>query len=269
MIRGGGASSPHPFPDGRRPFPFIRRRRAAVGDYNPPVIAPARILHQLLQTDRLFGVEAVVRAPFAPAAAPAATGAVPAPAPKPAPARPAAFAAAPAAARPAPPVATPAVGAWISALEMPLVPGAPAPLAVLFISIEWGNPLVGEMRALFNRQVAAMKLAPNQAGLLRLTWTGVAEPPPEALAQAKAEAQTAAVAGSPQTVVLFGGFSLRAVAAAGTSLAAARGRWFDWMVAGQAVPTCATWHPCQLGLDRDRRAQTWEDLKAVCAKLGI
>jgi len=175
---------------------------------------------------------------------------------------------------PAAPVASPASAtpaAWQTTVEMPLAPaGAGEALAVLFVSIEWGNPLTGDIRTLFDRQVAAMKLAPGQAGLLRMAWSGADEPPPQALAQARADALAAMAKGLPRAVVLFGGFSIRALGAQlGSSLMAARGRWFELEVGGEKIPTCATWHPSQLGLDRDRRAQTWEDLKGVCGRLGM
>jgi hypothetical protein len=168
--------------------------------------------------------------------------------------------------------APPSAALWQTALEIPLAGAAPdGPLAVLFVSIEWGLAISGDTRALFDRQVAAMKLAPAQAGLLRMTWTGADEPHAVALAQAQAGAEEAAAQGRPRALVLFGGFSMRAMAGGqlGGSLVASRGRWITWEAAGLSIPAVATWHPGQLGMDRDRRAQTWEDLKSVCAKLGM
>lgn len=245
--------------------------------YNDAVISSARLLHQLMQTDRLFGVEAVPRARCPAAetvqAPPAAASRAPVPADRPMAApRPAAIASAPVSpVRPSPGTPPPAA-LWQTALEIPLGGAAPdGPLAVLFVSVEWGLALSGDTRALFDRQVAAMKLAPSQAGLLRMTWTGTDEPHTGALAQAHAGVVAAADQGRPRALVLFGGFSMRAMAGGqlGGSLVASRGRWITWEGAGRSIAAVATWHPGQLGMDRERRAQTWEDLKSVCAKLGI
>lgn len=169
------------------------------------------------------------------------------------------------------PAATPPAGAaWQIELEIPLQAGAgapPAPLALLFVSIEWGPPLAGETRALFDRQVAAMKVPPASVGLIRLAWPNAQEPAPAALAQAKDKVLATLGAHTPRAAVLFGGFSAKAMTGA-ASLTLARGRWFN--LAGQnfACPACVTWHPSQLGVDRDRRMQTWEDLQKVMAKLA-
>jgi hypothetical protein len=234
--------------------------------------SPARILHQLLETDRMIGVEAAPRARFpaaqvAPAAAarPAAVRSAPAPArPAPAasPARP-----------PLPPAssapASPGSAAWRLALEAPLgqASTATAPVEVLFVSVEWGQPLTGEIRALFDRQVAAMKVAPTAAGLLRLSWPGAAEPDAHALAEAKARILAAVSAHTPRVAVLLGGFSAKAATGA-ASLLLARGRWFNLGSPENPCAACATWHPSQLGMDRDRRAQTWDDLQKAMAKLA-
>lgn len=174
--------------------------------------------------------------------------------------------------RPAPvaPTATSSVDAtWQHEIEIPLAPGAKAavPLAVLFVSIEWGPPLTGETRTLFDRQVAAMKVPPASAGLLRLAWPGAQEPTPEALAEAKAKVLTTLGAHPARVAVLFGGFSAKALTGV-TSLTLARGRWFNLQTASTACPACVTWHPSQLGVDRDRRMQTWDDLQKVMAKLA-
>lgn len=239
----------------------------------------SRILHQLLDSDRMIGVEAAPRARYpvaaasAPASAPVRPAAAIPPRPpmaaRPAPVRPVSV---PASAHPSASAASAPDAAWQTLLEAPLgfpqpAPGALAPLAVLFVSVEWGPPLAGEIRTLFDRQVAAMKLAPAAAGLLRMAWSGGAEPDAAGLAQAKARILAAVAAHTPRVAVLFGGFSAKAACGA-ASLLLARGRWFELGAPGAPCAACATWHPAQLGVDRDRRAQTWDDLQKVMAKLA-
>ena len=241
--------------------------------YNLPVSSTQRILEQLLLTDRMIGVEAAPRARFAQPPAPEpirASAARPGPpvrmaSPAGATAPPPRIAPAPRPVPVAPPSGQPAT--WTIHAEIPLAASpAPVPLDILFIAVEWGQPFDAPVRELFNRQLGAMKVPQERAALLRLVWGGAQEPGPEALAEAKVRALECALKSGPKTVVLFGGFSIKAVCGGSGSLALSRGKWFP--IEGSIAVARASWHPSQLGVDRDRRMQAWEDLQAVMAKLA-
>ena len=253
-----------------------RRRPSKPPPYNPhPVPSTQRILEQLLLTDRMIGVEAAPRVRFAQPAPPVRG---PAPAARPGPAvrlpPPPGAGFTPSVPRgaaptprpsPVPPAAGPAA-AWKIHEEIPLIAAAPAPLDILFIAVEWGQPFDAPVRELFNRQLGAMKVPQERAALLRLACSGSEEPGAGALAEAKIRALEAVAQNNPKTAVLFGGFSIKALCGGSGSLALSRGKWFS--LEGSSCPARATWHPSQLGVDRDRRLQTWEDLQAVMAKLA-
>lgn len=152
--------------------------------------------------------------------------------------------------RPAPP-------AWSFHAE-----GAVQP-RVLFMAVEWGATIEGEVRALFDRQVAAMKLAPENIGLARAVWTGDQEPADLGPVRTRLLARIDET--KPEALVLFGGFAVRALLGGAGSLSLARGRLHR--LADR--PAVATWHPSQLGVDRQRRAEAWSDLQLVMRELGL
>ncbi|MDR3607221.1 MAG: uracil-DNA glycosylase [Oligoflexia bacterium] len=132
----------------------------------------------------------------------------------------------------------------------PIVPRQ-ASSKLVFVS----EPL-GEAEPLFDRMIQAMGLSREEVHIFYVTADQPFHPEPlEAM--------------RPPLVVTLGELATQSLLGGAIPFSTLRGRFHDYRATQNAIPVMPTFHPTYLLSNPASKRETWADLLAVAAKLGI
>jgi len=138
-----------------------------------------------------------------------------------------------------------------------------------------GTPFVADAGLLLDRMLAAIGLSRETVYLANsVYWRPAGNRSPNeseiAICRPFLEKQIALVA--PRLLLLAGGQAVTSLVGGKQGITRSRGKWYDVQIAGQTIPTLATFHPAYLLKTPVAKRQAWHDLLTLqrrMQELGI
>jgi len=130
-----------------------------------------------------------------------------------------------------------------------------------------GKPFVGQAGKLLDGMIRAMGLQRNRVyitNVIKCRPPGNRDPKPEEIAACCAFLERQIDLIKPEVIVALGRFAARWLTGSEKSMGALRGRWGSF----RKIPVMAIYHPAYLLRNPSGKAQVWEDLKKIMARLG-
>lgn len=156
-----------------------------------------------------------------------------------------------------------------------VVPGAGSPRARVMLIGEApgkdedrsGIPFVGQAGKLLDGMIRAMGLKRNRVfitNVLKCRPPGNRDPKPEEIAACAGFLERQIDLIEPEVIIALGRFAARWLMGSEKSMGALRGRWGSF----RNIPVMPIYHPAYLLRNPSGKAQVWEDLKKIMARLA-
>ncbi|HVO62027.1 MAG TPA: uracil-DNA glycosylase [Terriglobales bacterium] len=133
---------------------------------------------------------------------------------------------------------------------------------------EQGEPFVGRAGQLLNNMIKAMGLERRQvyiANIIKCRPPGNRTPERDECGTCSPFLMRQIAVIKPKVIVALGAVAAKTLLAINSSMAALRGRWYDFRGTKLAV----TYHPAFLLRDPRQKKETWKDLQMVMKELGL
>lgn len=133
-----------------------------------------------------------------------------------------------------------------------------------------GKPFVGESGRLLDRMLAAIGRDRSNTYITNvLPWRppGNRKPTPAEITICLPFLKRHIELICPQVLLLTGGVAASALLERSEGITRLRGRWFEYIAAGNHIPTMASFHPAFLLRQPEQKRRVWEDLLKIQEKL--
>ncbi len=133
---------------------------------------------------------------------------------------------------------------------------------------ETGRPFVGDSGQLLDKMIIAMKLTREEvyiANIVKCRPPSNRNPFADEASSCIGYLQTQIDIVKPDYIVCLGSVATKSLIQNDTAISKLRGNWQNW----RGYKVMPTYHPSYLLREPSRKKETWQDLQAVMAELGI